>query len=211
MDTQFSPDQVLDLWFPDNGHWTDQDRHRDFWETRMRGGMDDVICRDFGPLTEAAARGQLDHWADTPRARLALIIALDQFPRSYWRNKPECYGQDIKCCRLAMETIRDGIWDDYAVWEKQFLIIAISHCEGPDHLERMDMVVDLGDRLLAEAPDAIKPGYERAKAQGERVHRIIAEYGRHPHRNAVLGRVTTDKEAPYIEKGAFPHETAIET
>ena len=69
-------EQVLDLWFPEDGHWSDLENHGAFWETRMQGGMDEVICREFGPLTEAAARGELDHWADAPRSRLALLIAL---------------------------------------------------------------------------------------------------------------------------------------
>ena len=102
------------------------------------------------------------------------------------------------------------MWDDYAVWEKQFLIISISHCEGPDHLERMDMLVDLGDRMIEEAPEALREGYADAKAQAERVREIIRQYGRHPHRNGILGRVSTVQEMPYLERGEFPHERKIE-
>ncbi len=211
MDDSFSPEEVLDFWFPDDGHWSDPDRHRDFWQTRMRGGMDEIICRDFGPLTEAAARGRLDHWAETPRGRLALLIALDQFPRSYWRDRPECYGQDIKACRLVMEGLENGHYEALPhVWERQFHIIAMTHCEGPDHLRRMDLAVDLSKAHREIAPPGFEPFIERAVAQAERVRGIIAAYGRHPHRNAILGRVTTDSERPYLEKGEFPHETEIE-
>ena len=55
------PERVLDLWFPGDGHWTSPERHRDFWQTRMFGGMDEVICCDFSDLTRAAAAGELDH------------------------------------------------------------------------------------------------------------------------------------------------------
>jgi exodeoxyribonuclease-3 len=88
MTETFDPQTVLDFWFPDDGHWESLETHLAFWEYRMRGGVDDAILRDFGPITEAAAQGELDHWADTPRGRLALLIALDQFPRSYWRGTP---------------------------------------------------------------------------------------------------------------------------
>ena len=44
--TTFEPSQVLDLWFPDDGHWAGG-----FWTKRMQGGMEQVICRDFGHLT----------------------------------------------------------------------------------------------------------------------------------------------------------------
>ena len=58
------PQTVLDFWFPDDGHWTSIESHAAFWEYRMQGGVDDAILRDFGPITEAAARGDLDHWAE---------------------------------------------------------------------------------------------------------------------------------------------------
>ncbi|WP_245541034.1 DUF924 family protein [Octadecabacter antarcticus] len=63
--------------------------------------MDATIIEKFGPLTTAAARGELDHWAQTQRERLALLIALDQFPRSLWRDTPSAFAQDIKATRLA--------------------------------------------------------------------------------------------------------------
>jgi uncharacterized protein (DUF924 family) len=105
MTETFDPQTVLDFWFPDDGHWESLETHLAFWEYRMRGGVDDAILRDFGPITEAAAQGELDHWADTPRGRLALLIALDQFPRSYWRGTPAAYAQDIKANLLVL-----GVW-----------------------------------------------------------------------------------------------------
>ena len=63
----FRPEEVLDLWFPDDGHWETAERHAAFWTERMQGGMDAEICARFGPLTEAAAKGALDHWAETER------------------------------------------------------------------------------------------------------------------------------------------------
>ena len=45
-----------------------------FWKWRMQGGADADICARFGDLTRAAATGQLDHWAETPRGRLALLM-----------------------------------------------------------------------------------------------------------------------------------------
>ena len=34
--------EVLDLWFPDHGHWKTMQRHTAIWNERMPGGMDDV-------------------------------------------------------------------------------------------------------------------------------------------------------------------------
>ena len=71
-------DEVLEFWFPaDAGR--DFETHKAYWDWRMRGGADDEIVRRFSQLTERAARGELDHWANTPRGRLALIVVLATF------------------------------------------------------------------------------------------------------------------------------------
>ncbi len=144
----YQPEQVLDLWFPDSGHQNDPAAHAAFWDERMQGGMDAAIKARFAGLTEAAATGKLDHWAETPRGRLALLIALDQFPRSLWRDTPAAFAQDIKAARLALEGIDNGDFDCLAPWEQTFFHIAISHCEGPDHLERLDRLGAMIDTHL---------------------------------------------------------------
>ena len=102
-DDQFAATEVLDFWFPDDRHAESMEAHSAFWDSRMQGGMDADIIERFGPLTLAAAEGRLDDWAETPRGRLALLIALDQFPRSLWRDTPAAFAQDIKACRLVLD------------------------------------------------------------------------------------------------------------
>jgi uncharacterized protein (DUF924 family) len=41
--------------------------------------------------------------------------------------------------------------------------------------------------------------------------KVIAAFGRHPHRNQVLGREPTQAEEAYIAKGDFPHDRAFQT
>src|SRR3712207_8054846 len=88
-------DEVLEFWFPDHPD-EDAETHGAHWMWRMRGGADEEIIRRFTDLTNKAAAGELDHWAKDPRGRLALIIALDQFPRSVWRGEPRAFAQDEK-------------------------------------------------------------------------------------------------------------------
>lgn len=206
MDTAvFDPKVVLDLWFPATGHETSMETHGAFWDERMHGGMDDTIISDHADLTLAAARGLLDHWAQTPRGRLALLIALDQFPRSLWRDTPAAFAQDIKATRLALDGIANGHFDPLAPWEQAFYVIAISHCEGPDHLERMDALAPVVESIIARLPPALSelgPGF---RAQHARVRDIVARFGRHPHRNPILGRPSSPEEEGYIATGDFPH------
>jgi uncharacterized protein (DUF924 family) len=204
------PDEVIDFWFPEDGHDASFESHRAFWTWRMQGGADDSIRDRFGALTEAAATGQLDHWADTPRGRLALIVALDQFSRSVWRGTPGAFGQDIKAARLALEGLENGHYTALPhVWEKAFVLISICHCEGPGHLARMERSLGLCADLIAAAPERLRGNYRLVEDQNRLGRDVIARFGRHPHRNGILGRISTPAEEAYIATGAFPHVRAL--
>lgn len=85
---EYNPTEVLDFWFPDDGFRKSREAFGAWIFHRMQGGVDKEICDRFEDLTTAAAKGLLDDWASSPRGRLALLIALDQFPRSLWRDTP---------------------------------------------------------------------------------------------------------------------------
>ena len=206
------PEIVLDFWFPDDGHWADPETHRAFWTWRMRGGADDTIRERFSELTEAAARGRLDHWATTPRGRVALVIALDQFPRSVWRGTPAAFAQDTRAAGLVLEGFANGDYDALPnPWEKAFCLISIGHAEGPGHLARMRDALARSRALVEAAPEHLRLTYRIVEDQNRLAHDVIARFGRHPHRNAVLGRDSTDAEAEYIATGDFPHARKIPT
>ena len=202
----FHPQQVWDFWFPDNGHSSDLDSHRDFWIWRMTGRADEDICNNFTEMAEAAVQGQLDHWAETKEGWLALIIVLDQFSRSVWRDSPQAFAQDIKAARLALDGIKSGFYQQLEnVWEKNFVLICIGHCEGPDHLERIDLTIEMSDKLKETAPKQLTKMYELSSGQPRLVRGIIQRFGRHAHRNEVLGRISTAQEIAYVKEGKFPH------
>jgi uncharacterized protein (DUF924 family) len=201
----FNPSQVLDFWFPENNFWGSTDSFNVWIRERMYGGMDRSICEDFADLTIAAARGELDHWAESSEGRIALLIALDQFPRSLWRGSPAAYAQDIKASRLVIEGVRNGHFAAVKPWKKLFYLIALGHCEGPDHLDRIDLIDVLTESLLAEMPPALASSGDMLLAQNARVRSVIVRFGRHPHRNAHYGRVSGAAEEEYITTGDFPH------
>lgn len=200
-------DEILKFWFPEGLADSGEEDTRAFWNSRMQGGMDDAIIQDYADTAVAAAEGRLDHWADTAHGRMALILVLDQFPRSIWRDTPGAYGQDYKACRLALEGLQNGHYKALEHFhEKQFYIICISHCEGPDHLERMDLCVRLNEDQLGEAASEFaQQSGQRALDQAHRVRGIIERFGRHPHRNPIFGRISTPDEQAYIDTGDFPH------
>lgn len=208
--SETTPEDILAFWFPPGLGACVEEEHIAFWTSRMQGGMDQAIIDTYAHVTEAAAQGVFDPWAATPRGRLGLLLLLDQFPRSLWRGTPAAYAQDIKATRLAMEGIENGHFDalDHP-WEKNFYLIAMTHCEGPEHLERMDRVVGLADREVATMTGPKAERYKEMGDQPRRVREIIRRFGRHPHRNAIYGRVSSPDEAAYIAEGVFPHERKI--
>jgi len=205
MQSDFHPDQVLNLWFPDTGFEQTRESYSAWIRQRMQGGMDGVICDELADLTIAAARGDLDHWASTAQGRLALLIALDQFPRSLWRDTPAAYAQDIKANHLVLEGIQNGHVADLAPWEKLFCVIALAHCEGVDHLDRLDRADVLSEQIIRENPPQLDYTADLLRAQNARVRSTIARFGRHPHRNPHFGRASTGAEEAYIAQGDFPH------
>ncbi len=206
----FDPKEILDFWFPDTGHAASPETHGAFWNERMQGGMDAAIIERFADVTRAAARCELDHWAGTPRGRLALLIVLDQFPRSLWLDTPGAFAQDIKATRLVLEAVENREIDSYAPWEAIFCLIALSHCEGPDHLTRMDIIDAESERIIARMPPELAPMSDGLRGQNARVRAIIERFGRHPHRKPILGRLSTLEEEAYIASGDFPHASKVE-
>ncbi len=204
-------DEVLDFWFPE-GRALDVDpqAHHAHWRWRMQGGADAEIMARFADLTESAAQGRLDAWAQDPHGRLALITVLDQFSRSVWRDDARAFAQDPYALSLSMSGISNG---DYArletPWSQIVFGLPLGHCEGPDHLQRLDQLITLREGIAITAPAPLQPIYSGLVSQARDVRKIIAAFGRHPHRNGVLNRKSTAVEEAYLAKGQFPHMKAF--
>src|SRR5690349_15950252 len=150
----------------------------------------DARFRDmFIDLHEAAVRGELDHWQATPEGALALILLLDQFPRNVFRGTPRMYESDAEARRIAAAAIAAG--HDRHVEEalRTFLYLPFSHSEAMEDQEQSVLLFrQIGGEDLAYA---------------ERHHDVVRRFGRFPHRNAILGRTTTEEEQRYLDEGGF--------
>jgi len=203
---------VLDFWFPeDEALELDAATHRQYWIWRMRGGADTEIISRFSEIATRAAEGRLEGWASQPQGRLGLIIALDQFSRSVWRGTAQAYAQDTAALSLTLGGIANGHYAALSKpWHKIVFGLPLGHCESPDHLDRIDLLITLRQDLLTEAPAGLRPIYETLVQQARTVRQVIAAFGRHPHRNSVLARPTTPAEEVYVAAGQFPHLRAFE-
>ena len=205
-------DEVLQFWFPEGRSAAiAPDAHQKHWFWRMRGGADGEIIARFSDMTAQAAAGDLDHWATDPEGRLALIILLDQFSRSVWRGTPRAFAHDPAALELSLDGLANGHYTALPTpWFKIVHGLPLGHCEGPDHLARIRRLIGLREEVAAEAPEPLQPIYQSLVKQAQDVKEVIEAFGRHPHRNRVLGRVSTPAEEAYLQKGDFPHERAFQ-
>lgn len=141
----------------------------------------------FLPLLDQAARGELFAWRATPKGRLAEVIVLDQFSRNIHRNTPAAFRQDPIALALSQEAVISGSLVHLAPAERAFLLMPYMHSESA-------MVHVEAKRLLKEwAPNDNYEFELRHKA-------IIDRFGRYPHRNKILGRISTPEEEEFLKQ-----------
>lgn len=202
---------VLAFWFPEGRSLQiDANAHRNHWFWRMRGGAHDEVTERFSDLTAKATAGSLESWASDPQGRLALIVVLDQFSRSVWAGGTRAFAQDPAALALTLEGLSNGHYAALPTpWFKVVHGLPLGHCEGPDHPERLDLLIRLREEIAAEAPVQLRPIYRSLVKQARDVKQVIEAFGRHPHRNQVLGRLSSTAEEAYLKNGEFPHLRAF--
>jgi uncharacterized protein (DUF924 family) len=196
-----APEEILAFWFPP-GYDADEASLRAQLEHWFREGTDTEIRLRFAHVAEAAARGELDAWAETPEALLALVLVLDQFSRSLYRDTPRAYAQDDRAQVLARKAFERGWHRRLAPWQATFLAVALGHSED---LALHDLGIAALHELTPRVPIAQAKLWEHSLGQAQRHREVIRRFGRHPHRNAVLGRRSTPGEEEYLRSEVPPH------
>jgi uncharacterized protein (DUF924 family) len=152
--------------------------------------FDEAIRLKFEPVHHRAARGEYDAWAETAEGALALLILLDQFPRNLYRNSAHAFATDPKARAIARAAVEHGFDKETDPALRNFFYLPFEHSE--DIADQ-----DYGLALVTEA--GVEDDLKWAA-----IHRdIIARFGRFPHRNASLARVTTPQEQEFLDEGGF--------
>ncbi|MBX3567282.1 MAG: DUF924 family protein [Rhizobiaceae bacterium] len=166
--------------------WTQAGQERWFGKD---AAFDDRFRDLFLDTHLAAARRELDHWADTAEGALALMILLDQFPRNCFRGTGHMYATDPLALSFARRAVDAGL--DHAVAEDLRVFFYLPFMHSEDVADQGTSVLKC--RSLNEA--TVKAAHE---------HRDIVErFGRFPHRNPMLGRDTTTEEKDFLSEGGF--------
>ena len=162
--------------------------------------VDAEIQRNFAPLLDRAARGELDAWKETPRECLALVIVLDQFPRNIHRGTAQAFATDAPGLAAARHALARGYDRDLAPAESLFLFMALTHSERIDDVRE----ALAGIQELATRCTRAQQRIARSWAVGTQKHiDVLERFGRYPHRNAALGRASTALEQAFLERPEF--------
>ena len=197
MPEAISPATVLDFWFGSTGDdtATAQAQQKLWWSKTEE--VDADIRNRFGGLVEAAASGQLDDWATDPRGRLALILLFDQFPRNMYRDTPRAFAYDPLAAKLALDGITAGADRTLRAIERVFFYLPLEHAESAELQERC---VALFTALAAGVPEDDRKTFTGYVDYAVRHRDVIHRFGRFPHRNHILGRVSTPEETAFLKQ-----------
>jgi uncharacterized protein (DUF924 family) len=175
------PRDVLDFWFAAGpAKWFAKDAK-----------FDAEIAKRFGAAHGQAAAGALDEWATDGQGALALLILLDQFSRNLYRESHQAFLQDAQALSIADQSIARRFDVETPITARKWFYMPYMHAED---LKMQMKCLEFCQQRLND-PETLR--------YAELHMDIIRRFGRFPHRNAVLGRVTTPQEQSYLDMGGF--------
>ena len=174
-------DNVLSFWFEEAGPKT--------WY--KKSDAFDALIRQRFEETVLSLATDVAGWDKTPNSLLALIIALDQFPRNIYRETTAAFAFDDRALGHTKTMTYKG-WDlkiDQS--RRAFAYMPFMHAEDMaaqnECVRLMDMRLDNENNL------------HHAKEH----RKVIERFGRFPHRNAILGRESTAEEITFLKSGGY--------
>jgi uncharacterized protein (DUF924 family) len=159
--------------------------------------IDNHIRDAFGRYLEAAKDTEWDLPNLAREEQVALVILLDQFPRNIFRSSAEAFAFDTFARDFARRLIAGGL-KRFFLAERSFLGLPFEHSED---IADQDYSVFLMAQLALDAPDDQKDRYRGDVDFATRHRDVIRKFGRFPHRNALLGRVSTAEEIEFLKSG----------
>ncbi len=193
-----SPDEILEFWF---GPLDDEGLASKVYSKRWfekSDGFDNEVRERFEEDYRVIAGDDREDWLQQPLSWLAYILVLDQFARNMFRGRAQMYAEDDRALRAATAGLYKGFDRTLSGDHRVFCYMPLMHAES---LEHQDRCVQLFEAFAEEAsPGALKDRL-RDNHKYALWHRdIVRDWGRFPHRNAILGRESTPEEQAFLNK-----------
>jgi uncharacterized protein (DUF924 family) len=188
-------DAILAFWFKELQLSAPQiDGRMDVWfgEDPL---FDEEVARQFSNDVESASEGRLNHWSQDPQGRLALILLLDQFRRNIYRNTADAFAQDKAALKLCVEGAMEKKDKGLTPIQRAFFYMPLQHAESRKVQKKS---VDIYKKLAEAVSPTYRETFETIAQFAELHADIVEQYGRFPHRNAILNRANTPEEDEYL-------------
>jgi uncharacterized protein (DUF924 family) len=194
-------DPILDYWFSsldDQSPLETDSSHFRRWFGKDPA-TDQEIRERFEPDYLRAVGGGLDHWGDSPRGSLALVVLLDQFPRNMFRGLPKAFETDSTALTLCLRSIKEGFDKKLHLIQRMFLYMPMMHAESTEAQEKSRRY--FGSLVeAARQGSSVNAGFFAFSYEYALKHSAIIErFGRYPHRNETLGRKSTTEEIEFLK------------
>lgn len=191
-----TPQHVLEIWFKDDTTGRMDLPQSARW---FMGGasLDQELTLHYSETLKQAGSGKLDHWLDDPQGTLALIVVLDQFNRNINRGSAEAFEHDEKALAAGKHALAMGYAAQLPVSQQLFCYLPFEHDES---VSSQTQSVALFKQLKENASPEFSEFAQQALLSAITHKEIIDKFGRFPHRNAALGRTSTDEELAWLEK-----------
>ncbi len=173
-ENSITPPDVLDYWF--------SEKSKQFWFASTPQ-VDNEIKVRFESVWEKAAEGEYSQWRETADGSVALIVILDQLPLNMFRSDPKGFQTENMAVEVALNAINNGFDEELNDEKLLFLFMPLMHSENIDH---QNLQVYLFDKY-------------NFNLEFSKHHRdLVKKFGRFPHRNEILGRMSTMEELDYL-------------
>jgi uncharacterized protein (DUF924 family) len=176
---------VLPTWVRDVLNFWFMELSRKQW---FGGGtsLDEQVCSRFQSVHSQVAIEHDDALLTDAQTALAAVIVLDQFSRNMFRGTPRAFASDAKAFMLADASVSKGFAATLNNDEQLFLYLPFEHSETADaQTKSVALISALGDVELTKYAQAHK--------------NVVDRFGRFPHRNSILGRVSTPDEIEFLK------------
>jgi len=188
-------EEILSFWFKEQALSAPQiDRRLDIWfgEDAV---FDHECKKEFSDDVDRASEGKLNHWADEPHGRLALILLLDQFRRNIYRGTAEAFAMDKLALKLCVEGAMEKKDKGLTPIQQAFFYMPLQHAESRKVQAKS---IKIYNRLAEAVSPTYRETFDTIAQFAELHHDIVEQFGRFPHRNKLLDRPNTPEENEYL-------------
>ncbi len=182
---------ILTFWFDSAGpkRWYQKS---DVFDAQIRREFEDTAVDLAGSLARKPSHSKSPHdWEDDNESILALIIALDQFPRNMYRDTKAAFAWDALALGVARRMVGANLDLKIDQSRRAFVYMPFMHSEN---LDDQDRCVALADQRL-NSDSTLHHAREHRK--------VIERFGRFPHRNKILERTSTQAELRFLEHDGY--------